>query len=220
MVLLSKEIFQDTRNIVLGHKEKGQFLDEFSAWMKDEFDIEVLNIEFGPLTGPNEQRYRLYIIVKSAEDRNKMIDETFNYNSEYQQQISAKFNDLNQMHCYTDESTLQDLFVAFGDFAHDAKTLANWAAIDKARKIIKEKYEFVWRVHAQFERSVVFYYSTQQIMENEMNGINDQITTEYFQILQEYDECRCFQPDSFVIKFDSKENLDKHFEGNLFYYDR
>ena len=220
MVLLSKETYQDTRNIVLGHKEKGQFLDEFSDWLKDEFDIDALNFEFGPLPGPNEQRYRLYIIVKSAEDRNKMIVETYNFNPAYQQQIKTKFQELNQRYRYTDESKLIDLFVAFGDFSHDAKTLANWAAIDKARKIIKVKYEFVWRVHAQFERSVVFCYFTQQILENEINGINDQITYEYFQILQEYDECNCFQPDTFVIKFDSKENLDKHFEGNLFYYDR
>jgi len=219
MVLLNKDAYQETREITLGHKKKSQILIEFSDWLKDDYDIEVLNFEFGKMIRP-DKNYRLCIIVATEEDNRKMLEAPFKINTAYQQQIGEKFKELNRKYRYTDESNLMDLFVTFIDFSHEAKTLANWAAIKKARKMIMDKYDSVWDVHAQFERSVVFYYFDHQIKENEKTGTNDRITDEYYQILKECDEFDYFQPDSFLVKFDSKENLDNNYEGNLFYYDR
>ena len=218
MVFLNKRTYQETRKLTLGHKKKSQILIEFSVWLKDEYDIEVLNFEFGKMIRP-DKNYRLCIIIATEEDQRKMFEEPFKINSLYQRQIGNKFKELNRKYEYTDESKLVDLFISFNDFSHEARTLANRAAIKKARKMIMDKYDSVWDVHAQFERSVVFYYYDHQIKENESTGINDRITNEYYQILKVCDEFNYYQPDTFLIKFDSKENLDINYKGNLFYYD-
>ena len=50
------------------------------------------------------------------------------------------------------------------------------------------------------------------------NGINDILTEKYFNLLKDYDEFNYFERDSFMIYFDSKENFDKNFKSNWFYY--
>jgi hypothetical protein len=43
-------------------------------------------------------------------------------------------------------------------------------------------------------------------------------TKDYWQALEKHDEFAVFQPGELAVTFDSKENLDRNYEGNLFYY--
>jgi hypothetical protein len=71
-----------------------------------------------------------------------------------------------------------------------------------------------------FSSSVVFYYSDADITVNENNGISKAIMDTYYSILKKYDELNYFTRENIRLKFDSKENLDKNYQGNLFYYTR
>jgi hypothetical protein len=71
-----------------------------------------------------------------------------------------------------------------------------------------------------FTASVVFYHSDVDIMTNENNGLSNSITNDYYSILKKYDELNYYTRENISLKFDSKENLDKNFEGSLFYYTR
>lgn len=65
-----------------------------------------------------------------------------------------------------------------------------------------------------------FYYFDADIVVNENNGISKAITDTYYSILKEYDKPNYFTSENISLKFDSKENLDKNYQGNLFYYTR
>ena len=78
----------------------------------------------------------------------------------------------------------------------------------------------MWDVIAKLLGSVVFYYCDADITANENNGISKTITDAYFSVLKRYDELNYFTRKNVNLKFDSKENLDKNYQGNLFYCTR
>ena len=87
----------------------------------------------------------------------------------------------------------------------EAKTDANWRAIEEAKDTITSKYPMVWHIEAIFSSSVVFYYSDDEISENEKTGISQKIAGDYYSILKKYDELNYFTPENLIIKFDSRE---------------
>jgi hypothetical protein len=121
---------------------------------------------------------------------------------------------------FTDEANLENLFVIYNDFSDEARVAANWKAAEEVKTQIKSKYPVVWNVITMFSGSVVFYYSDADIAVNENNGISQAITDIYYSILKKYDEFNYFTRENISLKFDSKENLDKNYQGNLFYYTR
>ena len=219
MVLLDEDIYQETREIVLGQREKTPLLIELADWLMQKYSIKMLNFQFAKLKGPSEKRYRLYIIVTSKENMKRMhID--FRPNADYQEQIANKFRKLSIKHRYTDKEKLENLFVTFNDYSDEAMTLANWSAIEEAREEIKNKYSSVWDLLEMFSSTVVFYYLETQIKENAINEVSEKIKTDYYKILKKYDELNYYTTENLLIKFDSKENLDENYQGSIFRYSR
>ena len=218
MVLLSQEIYQETREIVIGQRAKSQLLVELSDWFMDKYSVQIINFLFDKVPGPNSKRYRLYVIIENEADKKKLQPDIFHPIEKYQKQIAKKFQQLALKYKFIDKAKLKDLFVAFNDYSDEAKTMANWKAIEEAKEKIERKYSSVWGLLAMFSSTVVFYFSDSQIQENDENGLSEKIKNDYYEILKKYDEMDYYTIENFVIKFDSKENLDKNYEGNLYYY--
>ena len=117
-------------------------------------------------------------------------------------------------------SQLEDLFVIYNDFSEEAKTEANWKARPEVEAQIVGKYPAIWKVLTPFSNLIVFYYSDADIVANEAAGLSTAIADAYFSILRRYDVLGYFTRENINIKFDSKENVDANYEGNLFYYSR
>lgn len=219
MVLLDDELYQETKSIVLGEHKRSELLNELSDWCMKRYSISILNIQFSKLAAEgNANLYRLYIIVQNTEDFDRMYTAPFKLNEVYDQQIADEFRRLASKYQYTDNTNLRRFIVRFNDFSEEAKTDANWQAIEAAKELITSRYPTVWHIEAIFSSSVVFYYSDNDISENEKAGIGQKIVDDYYSILKKYDELNYFTPENFVIKFDSKENLDKNYQGSLFNY--
>jgi hypothetical protein len=162
----------------------------------------------------------LYVIIETAEDCQKMYIGTFELNEEYQKEIAKEFQRLAIKHGFATQDQLQDLFVMYNDFSQEAKTDANRKAADEVQRRIKEKYPMVWDIFTEHFGSVVFYYSDLEIAQNESSGISKLITEDYYTVLKKYDELGYFSKANISLEFDSKENLDKNYQGNLFYYSK
>ena len=122
-------------------------------------------------------------------------------------------------HYATEEQFAQGMFVRYNDFSVEAKTDANRKAFGEAKYYIKKKHVIVWDVVADPSYgAVVFYYPEADVPENEKNGISKSIADDYYLTLKKYDELNLFTRENMRLKFDSKENVDKHFQGNLLYY--
>lgn len=219
MVLLDDDVYQETKDIVLGRRHKTPLLSELSDWFKSTYSVNVLNIQFSKLL-PQTETYRLYVIIESTEDYQRMYVRPFCPNPEYQDQISHTFRELARKHGFADEPQLKSLFVIYNDFSEEAKTEANWNAAEEVERRLKSKYPAVWHVETPFSNAIVFYYHDTDIAMNESAGVSGAITEEYYSILKEHDELNCFTRENISLKFDSKENLDKNYQGSLFYYTR
>ncbi len=65
---------------------------------------------------------------------------------------------------------------------------------------------------------MVFFHEDVDIKNNAENGICEMIRNDYYTELKKHDEFNVYNPDNFIVNFDSKENLDKNYSGNLYYY--
>jgi hypothetical protein len=213
MVLLDDKIYQETKEIVLGKRQKGPLLSELSAWFKARYSVSVLNIQFSQLIASSQ--YRLLLIVESTQDYQKL------HHPAYEPEEQAlEFRRLALKYRFADEAKLNNLFVTCNDFSEEAKTDANWKAMQEVKELIRSQYACVWCVEAMFSHLVVFYYRDRDIQVNKNNGTSQAIIDVYYSILKKYDELDYFTRENIVVKFDSKENLDKNYEGSLFYYSR
>lgn len=223
-VILDDDVYNETKEIVKGKRKQSPLLLEFSDWFRSKYSVKVLNIHFSKLEGPKEDRYKLNVVIENTQDYQKMYissEELFSVpNKEYQEQITLEFQKLALKHRFANESQLKNLFVTYNDFSDEAQVEANWKAAKEVKTQIKSKYPIVWDVISMFSASVVFYYSDADIEVNENNGTSKAITDIYYSILKEYDEFGYYSRENISLKFDSKENLDKNYQGNLFYYTR
>jgi hypothetical protein len=215
---LDDDFYEETKDIALGKVKKSPFLAEFSDWFVRTYSVKILNLEFSKLE--SSSRYRLHVIIQNPDDYGKMYVETFVPNEEYQKEIAFEFQRLAIKHQFATEEQLKDLFVIYNDFSEEAKTDANQKAAKEVERLIKGKYSTVWDVYEHFLETVVFYYSDVDLATNENNGISKSITEDYYSILKKYDELGYFTRENIRLRFDSKENLDKNYKGNLFYYSR
>lgn len=216
MVLLDDEVYKETKQIVLGNANRSPLLIEFADWFMRTYSAKVLNIEFSRLKRSASGRYRLYVILDNTEDYKK--GGKVGSKEENQKQIAAEFQRLAIKHQFATEEQLRDLFVTYNDFSEEAKTEANWRAIDEVRRLVKSKYPTVWDVISMFSRAVVFYYADSEIALNKQSGMSEKIIDDYYSVLRNYDELNYFTRDNLRVRFDSKENLDKNYAGSLAYY--
>jgi hypothetical protein len=220
MVYLDDDVYEETKQIALGGAKRSPMLIELSDWFQTTYSVKILNFQFSRLKIPNTKIYRLYVIIENTEDYQKMYVRTAEPIEEFQQQIAAEFQRLALKYHFASKDQLKDLFVIYNDFSEEAKTEANWKAIKEIKKFITIKYPYVWEVIAIFSNSVVFYYSDQDIIKYQNNGSSKMIADEYYSTLKACDVLDYFTRENINLKFDSKEKLDKNYDGNLFYYTR
>lgn len=168
---------------------------------------------------------QLNIIVKDNTDYNKIISiegNRYKINAALQKQIAEEYCKL--LRKYNGEILdVRSLWVICTNFGDEIRAEVNYVAHKNARKILKEKFPVanIWQIHTCFGAVAVFYKTEKDKEFNRKNGISEKIAQTYLSIIEEYDEfgffdkCGCD-----FIQFDSKENLKKNYQGNLFYYFR
>ena len=210
--------YQETRQIVLGKSQINPLLDEFSDWMMKSYYVKLLNFQFSKLEGSKTNTYRLMLIIENAKEYQRTAVQISRLAEDERKQIIAEFQRLAKKYRLSTDEQLTDIFVVYHDFSDDAMTIANRKAAKEVRHFIKHKYRVVWDVSPIFWNSVVFYYSDFDIAINENKGITAAITNDYYSILKKYDELNYFTKEDIMLKFDSKENFDKNYHGNFYYY--
>ncbi len=78
----------------------------------------------------------------------------------------------------------------------------------------------LWEIYRQYSSTIFFFYTETQIEEYSKNGTKEVLSKTYFNLLKKYDEFGYFNNETFSIVLDSKENFDKKYESNWFYYSR
>ena len=217
--LLDDEVYEETKEIALGKVEKNPVLAELSEWFLSTYSVHVLNFQFGKPDRSKTKGYRLYVILETTEDFQKMFHSPLQLNEEYAAQICAEFKRIARKHQFATKAQLKDMWVRYNDFSVEARTDVNRRVIKAAKTRILKIHPEVWSVVGDgLAGAVVFYYTDKDVVDNQNSGVSKTIAEGYYSLLKEYDELDVFTRENMNLKFDSKENLDKNYEGNLYYY--
>lgn len=222
MVLVEDKKYKETLQILRGKKELSPLFRELKEWLRERFDVTAYNFVFERIKYNNpEGRFELYILLSSTADYNSMNEKThYGYDKNKQEEISQKFKEIADKYDFGDPKTRMNVWVCYNDFSKEIKTEVNRHTCEKINKHIQEKYNdySLWSIQAPFTDVVVFFIRDEDILKNTENGVCVSIRNDYFTVLKESDEFNVYNSDNFTMSFDSKENLDKNYEGNLYYY--
>jgi len=92
------------------------------------------------------------------------------------------------------------------------------ADIDNLKQDLESKN--IWEIRRAFELTTFFFHTEQQIQEYNKDGTAEFIRRKFYELLKMYDAFDYVKFQSNFIAFDSKENFDKNFESNWFWYSR
>jgi len=216
--LLKKRLFKKTKKIKLGGLKKSEILEEFSSWLWSIFDVNIINFKYERITVGKRIKHRLTIITDQHEDYMKMVPRLGERNQENERKIVNQFLELTRKHNFKIDPRVKNIFVVFSDFAKEANTETNGKAFEHFKNELESIYPNYYVLQPIFDSVIVFYHTDEQLQSNRMNGTNEAISDVYFKSLKGYDECNYITRNNLKISFDSKENLDQNFEGNMFYY--
>jgi hypothetical protein len=235
MIVSSDPDYFDTKLVKQGKKHLEPVFQELADWIFETFGSRPLNVYYDKIE-VDKNRPRLSIIFEHYEDVPKFRDKIGNYDSEKQKVIADKFRQLlkgganangnyfsrlfkKAEHSIYNTDRLLVIFTAFEPIAREETNgKIPKATIEKLKTELKSKN--IWEIYPEFASTTYFFYTDQQIEEAKGNGTTEMMKKQYYDLLKKYDEFDYVKPDTFFLTFDSKENFDKTYQGNWFYYSR
>ncbi len=233
-----KEFF-DTLAVLRHKKELSPIMLKLKEYIEAEFGITVLNIipeKYGIFNKPHKNSFKhnkklsLNCCVNSYEAYKSMlqrVDMTDGYykqipNQAIQKSIIRKYFMLLSEFGIKNQYSENDIFI---DFPFLFLLQYSEYVLEKLPKEITDtvllRYSecaSIWQIVSDSHPLVIFYTTDSAKLHNQENGISDEIKQMYLSEIKKLDEINMF--DESHIVFDSKENLDKSYNGSLYYYFR
>lgn len=243
MIWIDKKAFKDTYSILKKEKRLEPTYADLKQFIEKVYGIQVFNIILEPIrlsffekkiksSCLNGMKYKLICYVGSYAEREKMqnrievqLDQFPNahkmVNDENKQNaILDKFFELSEKYKFSIKVKKEEIWVDyFYWFSTDYLSLI---VSKKQKQLIKdilskhEKDTNIWKIYTSAFSFYIFYNTEKDKMTNQQNGINEDIKKMILSSIKEVDEFDFYKED--YITFDSKENLDKNYSGNLYYY--
>ncbi len=235
MIVSTDPDYLDTKLVKQGVKKLDPIFQELADWINQKFDTLVLNIYYDKID-VDKNRPRLNIIFEYYNDAIKFRDRIGNFDSSKQMMVAKKFKQILSRNTNTNNHLFARLFnklkaskydteillVIFDEFEPVAREEVNakipQAEIDRLKQELASKN--VWEIYREFTTTIYFFYTDKQIEAYKADGTTQIMTQQYFDILKKYDEFDYIKSDTSILAFDSKENFDKNFESNWFWYSR
>lgn len=233
MIVPSDKDYKETKLIKEGKTSMNPDFRTLADWVDKNYKVNVLNVYYDITTGAYNKPFpRLNIIFEYLEDELKFRDGVLgNFHSDKQKIIAKKFDELvngtrhtvpiwsfiKSKKCKYD---VQGLLVTFDAFRPIARDEINEgipeAEIDNLIAEINDP--DIWKI-VRFAASATFFFYTDKQSENaRTNGYIQQLADKYFDVLKRHDTFDYFDRKAFSVSVDSKENFEKKYEGNWYYY--
>lgn len=231
MVTHSDKEYQLTKLIKQGKASMSEEFKLLAALIDRTFNVKTLNIIYDVLE--YDKKPRIQVIFEYRDDEQKFIDWPFNYNPEKQKAIAEMFTELIQekglakriklfSFLSTDNYKYQtkDIFVCYGAFAPIAveETYGKISSEQLEALRVKLGDKNIWKIITGFGTGIIFFYTNEQAEDCKQNGIIARLSDCFFDIVKPYDEFNYIKKEGFTVSVDSKENFDKNYESNWYYY--
>ena len=212
-----------TYNIVKKYKNNEIELDpvqkDFVDLLNKKYNAKILCYFYNYVIQNHEKRPRLDIVIERTKDYNKFLDENLYFKTQIQNEIITEFKKLT---VFNEIENNKKIFVSFHDFEENAIIEAHRHIKDEDLKKIAESIdkENIWIIKKFFQGITIFLYREKTISLKTQNTILELFKKQYFSKLKQYDEFNYCTSNSLNVKFDTKENFDKNYQGSWFYYFR
>ena len=221
MVLVDDDQYNETLEILRGNKKLSDIFLDLKDWLKSNFNITAYNFVFRERKIKRaEPKYRLSIFLSSTKEYNSVF-RGYKFDEDKQYEIVKKLFVLSQKYEPHRMNLFRDIEIDFIDFSVEMEADYYERIFNKIAERLTAKYKehSVWKIFAYYHTVYVFFHADSDIEKNSAIGISEQIRNEFYEESKKLDEFNISKHDKFSIKYDSKENLERGYEGDLgFFY--
>ncbi|MGN6164554.1 MAG: hypothetical protein ACTHOF_08435 [Flavisolibacter sp.] len=230
----SDKEYKATKQILLGKATMNPDFRKLADYIDQTFGVKTINIIYDTID--KEKRPRLNICFEFERDKQSFNENNghFNFDSKKQRTIADKFKRTLKEQNIVKEKGLFDFFkksraekyktdnvwVYYSAFEPIAKIEANEnVPQDKVVQLKKElDNNDLWEISRAFSGTTFFVYTDEQVNYYENSEIRKIWADKYFDLLEPYNEFGYFKRNTFNVYLDSKENFDKNYQSNWYYY--
>jgi hypothetical protein len=192
--------------------------DLLADWILDNYGVRPINIIHDLL--PHDKRPRLQVIFDSWSDSVLFAGKNGLFpDKSKSSRIITRFK---KIVADLPDYVTEDIFVVYSSFEKVAKEEI-YLKVPKSRiESLKACLDLeIWEIYKDFYSVVIFFYTNNQLDRYSKDAITkSKINGLFFDLFKEYDEFNYLDKKDFEIQLDSKENFDKIYQSNWFYYSR
>lgn len=219
MLTPSDSVYQETKAILLGHKSMDPIFMPLAVWINQTFGVSPIYMVYTYLD--QASRPRLEIVFEHPHEKDLFINPVTNvFDREKQHSIGEQFKSILSEQGNPNGYATENYWVIFSDFSSRAKIEANESIPAEKIQALKESFDNddIWELSRSFSVTTLFFYTDFQVKKYKNSPILKQWSNQYFDLLKQYDPFGYFDRSTFSFYLDSKENFDRNYQSNWYYY--
>jgi hypothetical protein len=231
MLLPTDKTYTATKKVMQGKAAMNPAFKPLASWIDNTYHVKTINIVYEIL---QDGRPQLLICFETPQEEASFHTSPYQgYNKSKQQAIADQFKKTieeqglagNHMLSFLEHNdhlkyNTNNVWVIFGAFRPIAQREAAGKVTQEELLQLQQSLhnEDLWLINYMFTEPCFFVYTNEQLKKYKDNPIKEVWADKYFTILKRYDEFGYFHRELFTIHMDSKENFDKNYQGNWYYY--
>ncbi len=222
MILPYDPDYQETKQIMLGLSAMKPEFRPLADWVDETFGVKTINTVYDTIE--EGKRPRLELCFEFEKERNPFYgDEWKNFDGGKQKAIASKFKEtLVKQGIYGQPYRTENMWIIYGAFEPIARIEANQQVgqkeLDRLELTLGNK--DLWMIRTFFSGVTFFFHTDEQVRKYENSSTRKEWADRYFDLLEPHNQFGYFKRESFYISLDSKENFDKNYESNWYYYSK
>ena len=233
MILHSDKEYTQTKRIILGTERMKPEFVPLAEWIDKTFDVKTINIIYDLL---DNKIPRIQICFEYEKEKNKFLTHDISYfDKSKQKAIGEKFTEIIKQQGLSKNNgafsnifglnkngiyLTDNVFVIYGAFEPIAKLEATYKITQKETKEFIKSFDNkdIWTISIGFTIPTFFMFTDEKVKEYDKPEIKTKWADKYFDFVKPFDEFNYFKRTDIQVYLDSKENFDKNYESNWYYY--
>lgn len=194
------------------------------AALRDEvgarFAVQVLHVAYDAIEiGPSVGRPRLNLIVETEADHAALLENRFKVRRDVERHVLTRFARL-AAELEPGRYETENVLLITDCFAVDCleRACAEFRQHDSDRVIEEFAAARIWRIDGFARANVIFLPTEVDVRHARASGTAARIAARCLDLIRGHDEFGYLSEANVEVRIDSKENLDRDYRGNLYYY--
>lgn len=233
MILPSDKEYTQTKRIILRTERMKPEFVPLAEWIDKTFDVKTINIIYDTL---DNKTPRVQICFEYEKEKNKFLTHDISYFDKTKQKaIEEKFTEIIKQHGLSKNTSsfsnifglnkngiylTDNVFVIYGAFEPNAKLEATYKITQMQTEEFIKSFDNkdIWTISIGFTIPTFFMFTDEKVKEYDKPEIITIWADKFFDFIKPFDEFNYFKRTDIQVYLDSKENFDKNYESNWYYY--